>query len=267
MRVDADPAPFHKSMRALYEKHYPEALAMAFSEMAISGLSQARERVRKKYNLHTNWIPENFAAIPVTPEQRAAAEKSLRAHGDMLAAVYLKGAVDPRRSLGFMAEHEDGTTRRPKKKTIAAPASDYSEKRAKGSRGRPRKEWTPAEMLARFKAAGSVYENGTTITRSFPGRKGAVARGGLRRTVGNWFILKGRYGTPMIVRRSPKKGIRETTRLGKRIRRFGLEFGYALENKQRIEATFEFVKTVFETVAARQRAAVARADARIPRKV
>jgi len=266
LNITTDTKAFMKSMKAAYGIHYPHMIASTFSQLATEGLAEARKMVALKYNLHTDFIPRNFQAIPINPAQVKAAERSLKAHGDMMAAVYLKGAVDPKYSLRFMADHEEGTTRKPKKKAIAAPGSAYSEKKAKTGTGKTRKRWKPAEMLSAFRKSNSAYEQGTTITRAFPGRRSPVTRG-FSRKIGNWFIIKGRYGTPMIVRRNPAFGIRQGVRNGKTFKRSALEFGYALEDKQKIKATFEFVETVFKYVADNLKSAAFKADRKIPRKI
>lgn len=250
-------------LRQLAKTGWPKEIARTFAIMARRSREKAETRTRNVFNLKTDWIARGIMAIPTTPSQVQAAERALARHGDMFAAVYLRGTADPKNSLQFMTDHEEGATRRPHKgnKAIARPMPGV-QKRARTGTGKLRDRYAPQTLLEAFRKAGSTYTNGTTITRSFGWRRGP----GKAKIPGNYFIIKSKRGTPIIVRRKTRGGTKvrgaSTASFKDNIRSrnraksapsskpMNLEFIYALDKSERIKPRYKFGVTVFDEVRA-----------------
>ena len=235
-----------KGIELAAKKYIPKALVETYSLMVEVAQRDARERTRQQFNLSTDWIPKSIVALPITTAQKNASEKALRTKGDFLAAVYIRGSNNPKNSLAFMADHETGNTRKPQGDHIAEPGKDWMAKEFETRTGRKRKGKTAAALLDRYNKAGSKYNGTTTVTTHYPNRKKRIRGGGLRQKPGNYFIIKGKGGTPVIARRDPSKGMRAgVTEKGTSFSRWRLSFAYGLQKDQRIQATWHYYDTIY----------------------
>ena len=110
--VTVDIADFIKSMRKLEGDQYPRAVAMAFRAIAEGGKKDVQNRTRSEYNLHSEYIPDGIKSTPYTNSQMKAGARSIEKYHDIEAAVYLRGANSPGRSLDFMVNHDTGDNKR-----------------------------------------------------------------------------------------------------------------------------------------------------------
>lgn len=248
---------FAKDMKKLRNKEWPKAIASTFSDIAIYSQGETQDHTRREFDLHTEYIPRGIRAVPSTDAQRRRAVKSLAKYYDMFAAVYLRGSVDPAKSLGFMAQHEEGYKRTPNSSWASlggeqylaqpGPKKFHNEGKVKTKRGRTRKRFKPGEMLKKFRAAGSEYQPGkkTTITRSFKGRR----KPGTGKVPGSWFVIQPATSkVPAIARRSEKvrkKGSSDSKNKG------NLEIMWWLTKEQDIKDDYRFHRTVMSAVRAR----------------
>jgi len=224
--VDIDISGFVKSAKKHIGQDWPRAIVGAFAEMANDGAMAARALTRGKFKLHSDYITRGIKSIPKSQGQLKASERALKRHGDFTAAVYLRGAASPKRSLSFMADHETGMDRVAQDTWIAMPTTTLKRKSFKTARGKVRKRWKPGTLLKRFNEVGSTF-NGSTTTN-----KGKHLDSSRKRSPGSSFIIAGRGGTPMIARRASGKGNKR------------LEFLYALNKKANIRKGWDFVNTV-----------------------
>jgi hypothetical protein len=211
---------------------WPKAVTSAFSEIAEGARDGIRALTREKFKLHTDYVPRGINHYPDTTTQKTRAAHALEKYGDMNAAVYLRGGNDPKKSLEFMADHEHGETRTPVGKWIAVPGKDLKEKSYRTTRGTVRKIFQPSELLKRFNEAGSTFDGKTTVTRQYAaGRK----RGKIK-APGNAFIIMGKKGSPMIVRRKHRGQGRN------------LEMLFVLKTRAEIKKAWGFVNGVYAVV-------------------
>jgi len=161
------------------------------------------------------------------------AAHALKKYGDMNAAVFIRGATSPSKSLEFMAHHEYGEMRTPFKKYIAIPMKGLRQKSYKTSTGRVKKRWKPATLLERYIKSGSSFDGRTTTNQ---GKRLGPSTG---RVPAAPFLIMSRQGDPMIVRRiSKSKGGTKGQ----------LEFLYILKHISKIKPTWKFVKEIYTGV-------------------
>lgn len=226
---------------AFTKKHlgqdWPKAVVDAFGELAEEGRDGARALTRQKFKLRSEWVTNGIKHYPANKAQKDRSAHALKKYGDVNAAVFLRGATDPKKSLEFMAHHETSEERDPQDKYIAVPMQGVRQKSFKTGKGRVRKRWKPETLLKRFHESGSRYDGRTTINN---GRGLGYRRG---RTPGAPFLIASRKkGEPMIVRRRRRrKGESENAR-------GNLEFFYILKPKARIKEIWGFVDGVYESV-------------------
>lgn len=252
-----DISAFAKDMKKLRNKEWPKAIAMTWSDIAIYSTSETQAHTRKEFDLHSEYIPRGIRGVPVTDAQRRRAEKSLAKYYDMFGAVYLRGSVDPSKSLGFMAQHEEGYTRKPNsswaslggEKYLAQPGPKkfHTESKVKTKRGTIRKRFKPSELLKRYRAAGSEYQpdKKTTITRSFKGRR----KPGTGKAKGAWFVIQPSSSkVPAIARRTQKVKKKGSSKRGNK---GDLEIMWWLTKEQKIDDDYKFHGAVMSAVKSR----------------
>lgn len=221
----------------LYGKGWPKMLAHYIADMADDAEQAGELRTRQEFDLHSEYIPRGIKSTPSTPAQIKKVEKSLSKYYDGFGAVYLRGSSDPKRSLGFMVDHEVGFKRDPQSvwrsangdKYIAQPAEGIKSKAYRTQTGRIKKRWRPSTLLEHFDRSGSRYEHGTTKTNKYPNRSNKA------RLPGKAFVIKGKSGRP-VVARSISRGSKSSG--GK------LEILYTLHREARINPVWRFEDTV-----------------------
>ena len=232
--ISVDLTEFTRGVKQHVERDWPKACVNAFSGIAEEARDAVRLLTRQKFKLHSDYITSGIRHIPNSPAQKDAAARALQRYGDMSAAVFLRGASDPKKSLEFMAHHEWSEDREPQDRFIAVPLKSVKLKSFKTSKGRVRARWQPARLLDHFNKTGSRYDNGTTQSPKQLGYRGKS-----RRLPGKPFMISSKRGDPMIARR-----IRNPGQKGER----HLEFFYILKPKARIKKIWNFVDGVYTSV-------------------
>jgi hypothetical protein len=163
IRVELDN--FVKSAKKHIKGDWPETVARAFSKIASDANSKTIVTTRNKFRLHSEYIPRGIKFYPQTEAQLKISADAMRRFGDMQAAVYLRGARDPKKSLQFMVDHELSEKRKPQNKWIAAPTDQMKRQYSsfKTSSGKIRKRYQPKIILERFRKTGK-YNGVTTIS-------------------------------------------------------------------------------------------------------
>lgn len=232
-------------------KGWPGAVVDAFSDVAEMARDDVRGMTRSKFDLHSDWVPKGIRHTPNNEAQKSAAENALRRHGDMTAAVFVRGASDPKKSMGFMAHHEYSEDRDPVDKFIAIPLKGVRNKSFRTGKGRVKKRWRPAELLKRFNETNSRFDGRTTIHKGGRGL-GYKRKGG--KLPGHAFIIGTQRG-PMIARRIKRGGEK------------GLEFLYVLKTQARIKKIWGFAGRVYDTVGAKAGTRLIEELKRLPEKM
>lgn len=214
---------FKKDLEHLMKGRYPDVTARALGKVAKDARDAAREATKAKYNLHSNYIPNGIKSIPSTHPQYESAANSMRSHGDMSAAVFVRGSMTPERSLDFMVDHETGATRTPHGggKMIATPATGVKRLSYRTGKGRVKAKYKPAKLLADYARKG-------------PNVKGSDIAQQTKNTESNFFIMK-RGDTVMIAKRNT-------------LLRKPLGFYYFLNKSTRVKKSWGFEDTIRSTV-------------------
>ena len=231
LAISIDYTEFARAAKGIAHKEFPEKIVAGFSYLAAASAGEVRTATRAKFNLHSNYIPSGVKSIPLSSGQRSAAENAVRRFGDIRAAVYVRGAMSPKRSLDFMSLHETGGDKTPHGNfQVAVPTKSLARKSSKTTRGATRKRWKPKTLLARFNAKGSSLNSSTTSNRGL--KLGPKPR----RLPGSAFLIKGAGGAVMIARR---KSLAKTR---------NLEFLYSLKPRTSIKKRWDFEPIVFNSV-------------------
>lgn len=193
IRLRADVSDFLRNVDAALPK-VAEAIVRGVANTAQRARDEVRAVTKREFELHSDWIPGAIRSIPDPGKTKAvaAASKALMGrHRDFKATVYLRGANDPKKSLGYMVEHETGGIRRSARgRSLAAPGRGLEKYMFKTSRGAVRKNWKPAKLLEYYNQVG-------------PAGKGSK-RHGKTRGKPKPFIMQTARGR-MIVRRQNRK--------------------------------------------------------------
>jgi hypothetical protein len=227
--IELDIREFVASARKHIHRDWPYAVAHGFSEIVVGGANRGRALTASKFKLHSSYIPQGIKAIPRSHAQLAAAQNALARHGDIYAAVYVRGATKPENSLSFMSDHEYGETRLAHQgnDSIAMPQRGVKSKSYRTGRGRVRKRWTPKALLKEFQEASATFKHGTTTNK---GRSLGPQR---RQLPGLPFLIKVNNSTMIVraIKRNRGKG------------RNGLEFLYVLKSKAKIKKDWSLTST------------------------
>lgn len=229
--VQVDLEAFVRSARQIEKRDWPEAVTNAFSRLADVSARGTRSMTSRKFEMHSDYITRGIKYYPQTETQKARAMQAIQRFGDMSAAVYLRGATDPKKSLEFMADHEYGESRHAKKKNIAIPTRTLKTKGYRTGRGRVRSRWKPDRLLKRFKESGSTFTGTTTFTKNKQRKK---------RLPGHAFIIQGKGGGSYIARRVKRQKSKQD--------RSVLEFLYLLIPRASIKREWGFAEQVWQEV-------------------
>jgi hypothetical protein len=138
----------------------PKAIIAGFAEIADLGRRRVRVRTRSVFKLHSSYILNGIRSIPGVRGSKGAerqAEAALRGltgkYHDFQAAVFLRGSNSPKKSLGFMADHEFGRKRKPHKgRALALPRTGVTIKAFRTSKGRVKRRYKPETVIKKIKA-------------------------------------------------------------------------------------------------------------------
>lgn len=220
--VTVELAEFMKSIKKFNGDQYPMAIAKAFRRIANGGKEDVQNRTRSEYNLHSDFIPQGIKSTPYTNSQMKAGARSIEKYHDIEAAVYVRGANSPEKSLDFMVNHDTGEDKRAQGGMLAIPAGDLKNYAYKTSRGKVKKMYKPATLLKEYNRVG-------------PNKKGRQLQKKGKRGKGAAFIMTTKSGTKAIVRKlNPKQK--------------SLQFLYFFKKDADIKATWQFEPTVLNTV-------------------
>lgn len=229
--LEADLTAFAASARKHVGRDWPRVVVDAFADIAEYARDDVRNTTRQRYDLHSDYITRGIKHYPNTAHQKGRAESALKRFGDMNAAVFLRGSRSPKHSLEFMAHHETGEERDPQNEHIAIPTKTLRAKSFRNTRGKVKKRYKPSELLKRFDASGSFYDDEakTTISRGLRMKR--------RRQPGNAFLIRGKGGKPFIVR---------TLNRARGGKKRDLEFMYILVTRAEIKPSWGFAESVWK---------------------
>ncbi len=228
--IKVDLTEFSKSARKHIGRDWPITVVEAFSDIAEHARDASRQQTGRRFKLHSDYITKGIKNYPANESQKSRARSALERFGDMNAAVYVRGARKPERSLEFMADHELGETREAQSKMIAVPTKTLKQKGYRTARGRVRKRWKPEELLKRYRASGAHFTGSTTV---------GASRQKKRRYPGHAFLIAGKSGKVFIARamKRAKGGTRRN-----------LEFLYMFMPSVDIKKEWGFADSVWEDV-------------------
>lgn len=231
-KIKIDLTEFSKTARKHIKRDWPAFVVNAFAEMAEVARDGARILTGQRFKLHSDYVTKGIRYYPQSANQKNMAAQALKKHGDMNAAVYLRGARNAKKSLQFMADHEFGEQRNAQNRAIAVPTKTLKSKNYRSNRGRVKKSFIPRHLLKRFSESGSKFDGNTTRSKN---------RVRNRRMPGRPFIIMGSSGNPFIVRQ---------VRRSKKNKKGKLEFLYMLKHSVNIKMKWGFVKIVYRVVKA-----------------
>lgn len=232
MNITVDISDFRRDLQKYFKTDYPESVARGFQALTQYARDAGRQRTAERYKLHSDFIPKGILNTPNTDSQVKAAAKSMERHHDLQAAVFLRPASDPGKGLGFMVPHETGAPKTPHGAMIAVPSYGISAYSFKTSGGAVKAKYKPAELLKVHNQKGdSKLPAGVIAGMAAEGNK--PGKGGRRK--GEAFIVTGKGGVPMVVRR--KSGNRKP-----------LEILYVFKKEVKSDGDWGFETTVQATV-------------------
>jgi len=196
---------FRATVRALNEiqkKQVPFATAKSLTDLAKAGQAAVRVNTEKKFDLRAKaFIKRN---IRITP----AKKREVRT-GKAFSAV----RTDPKIK-SFMVGHEKGETRKAmKSRRISVPGTDLVKKAFRKASGGVKRRFLPSTLLKDFKGDRGV--------------RGPKTKSRVKKP----FIILGKNGVPLVVRRISKK-------------RKPLEILYSFKKFVKIDKKWGFEKTV-----------------------
>ena len=219
--VSVDLRAFNQSLNKLINKEYPDKLARGFATLAEQCRDEVRAETKRKFKLHSPYIPKGVLSIPHSEGQIKSAARSIRRKGDLMAAVLLRPARTPKNDLSFMVSHETGADKRPHGGDLAVPGRDIKRLGFKTSKGKVKKRWKPAELLKEFNRLGGNRKGSKLQRKSKSGKT-------------NPYLFEYEQGRTAIVRR-----IHPATDK--------LLFLYHLKDKASIKPRWSFEPTVHTT--------------------
>jgi len=206
-RVRIDTQDFIEDSKKLLGRDWPKAIVHALELTAKHTEMMERANTRENFKLHTDWIPKNINAFPKTVGQRRKIESDFRRRHEGFAAVQTS------QNINWMSMHEDGGTKTPKGKTLSLPGPSSKNYSFLTATGKTKQKWEPQTLLKGYNAKPWVKGS------KHPGERGHGKR--------LPFIIRGRGGVPLLVRRKTKKS-------------GPLETLYVFKPKADIKATWHF---------------------------
>lgn len=224
MEKNVDIKAFLYDLKKLRNELIPRAVVLGFRRTAKYGRDAAAERTKTVFNLHSEYIPRGIMFLPDKPRQVNAAIKGFSGrHKDFEASVFVRGANNVKKDLGFMVLHETGGYKKSHSGKLAVPAEDLKKYRYQTGKGATKKSWKPEQLLKYYNTHGPV-------------EKGSKQHGKSRKGKPKAFILKSKHGKgTMIARRVHHKSRK-------------LEILYRFIDTADIDKRWDFVKTIHTQV-------------------
>lgn len=223
-KINVDVSDFLRSW-AKIQQAAPERIVRGVAITAERARDAVRHRTRQVFELNSEYIIKGIRSIPDPTRAKAIASATRALTGkyrDFQAAVYLRGASDPKKSLAFMVVHETGGTRYPVSgRSLANPSRDLKGYKFKTGKGRVKKSWKPKKLLEYYNRVGAAKA----------GSKRQTPRRGKPKS----FILKSAKGHGVMLARRKNRRTRK------------LEILYHFIKKADIDKRWGFVKTVKST--------------------
>ena len=182
VRVEMDD--YIADAKKLLGSDWPKAVVHALELTAKRTEMMERANTRDRFKLHTQWIPQQIKAFPKTSGQRKKLERDFKQKHEGFAAVQTSNKID------WMSLHEDGGTQTPRGRALALPGPGSKKYAYKTGTGKTRKRWQPSTLLKEYNT--NPWVKGS----KHPGSRGTGKR--------LPFIIRGRGGTPLLVRRRSK---------------------------------------------------------------
>lgn len=202
---------FKKSAKQYAEHDFPDGVALGMAYLTKKIQSATQDVTRRNFNLATDWIPKNINAFPKSKGQIAKISRNISKSNKFIARV---GGSD---RISFMSGHATGAIRRREhagksewtRGKLAVPGPGMKSRRFKNKNGRVKRQYSPDVLLKDYRGPHAPR----------PGRKKKLA-----------FVMRGKGGTTMIVRRRTKK-------------RSPLEILYFLVDHSSIDKDWQFLQT------------------------
>jgi len=146
IRVEFDRKKAEQGMSDLEKEQVPFALALALTRTAADVLESERERTRKVFKLHSEWIPRNI-------KMKSAKKKDIVRFGLAEAEVYTEKAIS------FMTIQEEGGEKKPRGNALSLPSAGLGND-FKTATGKIKNKWLPRTLLAKA-GAGDTRRKGS----------------------------------------------------------------------------------------------------------
>jgi hypothetical protein len=195
-RMKVDSRNFINDMDSLQSKQIPFALAKTLTELAKSGQRVAKQRTRRVFKLHTDFIPNKIKMV--------GADKSDYKSGKMASAVYTD-ASGKNNGIAFMSTHEEGTDKKPRGKALSVPSAKSQSQLGslKTSTGAIRSKFKAKNLLKDWedKQAGRLKKSKSDLS-------GYVVRGIVFARMRNKHFTGNKYNSVPIYHFQPKARIK-----------------------------------------------------------
>ena len=214
VRVEMDK--FLADAREMLGKDWPMAVTKAFALTAKRVEMMERAHTRDSFKLHSNWIPRNIKAFPRTQAQIAKVASDFKRKHEGYASVSTSQNIE------YMSMQEDGATKNPKGSALAIPGN-HTRIKLLNSKGQVKDRYKPKKLLEAYNK--NNWHKGTKHPNSHgTGKKDA-------------FVIIGKGGTPLLVRRRTKKSR-------------PLETLYVFKASAKIKARWNFEEKGYQFIAA-----------------
>jgi hypothetical protein len=146
--VTVHTAQFLKASKLFLNKQWPDALSKALGKTALQAKHGVQGHMRRVFKLHGGFIPNTVQSYPHFKGNYSKVAGDLRKRGRGTAYVRLRPASEPRRSVGFLLDHELGLYKRPhgRNKNIAIPDRDFRKKGIYTPRGATKARYKPSGL-------------------------------------------------------------------------------------------------------------------------
>lgn len=197
-----------KSLTFLQREQYPFALAKSLTLMAKKAQGRVRRVSERKFKLKSRFTLRN---IRIEPSRKA----------DVRRGIANSAVFTDKRIVNYMVGHEEGETRIGAK-FLTIPSRDLKKKGFRTASGRVKKKFRPSELLK-----GNA-NNKSGINQAKKSRKRKA------------FIISGKGGMPLIVRRQNLKNSKPLELLYILKRNIGIRERWTFEKQVRVSVTLNF---------------------------
>lgn len=179
-----------RGLNEFQRKNLGKATAKAFGRTAKKGVIAGKRELRSGLENRSRYITSGVKGQPITSGQQTAFANSFNKNFIADGSVYIRGANTQKRELDFLMDHEHGTKRKAKSKTMAIPLKGLREWKGgdhRTTRGATKKRLKPKALLELSRREGrggreynKIEENSYLVVRTGktnkPQRRGKVRR-------------------------------------------------------------------------------------------